>query len=171
MGLCPRCQGLAWTCFVGCLPADLLAWAAALQLGPPGIPLQSWCAAWHQPWCASPCGPSPSPWPSPVRRSGCAISQQQARSTCPQRQAAARSRSCGHLPRTPPPEAAAATPAQQRRQCAACGAAAGKGVKLRKCARCRQVRYCSPACQAADWARHRAECSSGAAEQAVGSRP
>ncbi|KAL4422998.1 hypothetical protein ABPG77_005478 [Micractinium sp. CCAP 211/92] len=65
----------------------------------------------------------------------------------------------------PPPAAAAARPTRQRRRCAACGVAGGKGVKLRTCARCRQIRYCGPACQAADWARHRSECSGGAEQE------
>ncbi len=61
--------------------------------------------------------------------------------------------------REPPPAAAAARPTRQRRRCAACGVAGGKGVKLRTCARCRQIRYCGSACQSADWARHRSECA------------
>jgi hypothetical protein len=58
--------------------------------------------------------------------------------------------------------AAAALPAgaaAARAVCAACGAAkASGGAKLRRCAGCRAVRYCSAACQKAHWREHRAAC-------------
>lgn len=41
------------------------------------------------------------------------------------------------------------------RICARCGAS---GVKLPKCARCKQVYYCDATCQRDDWERHRANC-------------
>jgi hypothetical protein len=40
---------------------------------------------------------------------------------------------------------------------------------LRRCGACRAVAYCGPAHQRADWARHRLECRSEAAERAAGS--
>jgi hypothetical protein len=55
--------------------------------------------------------------------------------------------------------------------CAACGeskAGGGGGAKLRKCAGCLVVRYCSDACQRAHWREHRAACK--AAQQALGRR-
>jgi hypothetical protein len=43
--------------------------------------------------------------------------------------------------------------------CACCGAAKASGsAKLRRCAGCLAVRYCSPACQKAHWREHRAAC-------------
>jgi hypothetical protein len=63
---------------------------------------------------------------------------------------------------TPPIGAAASSSV-----CAACGAAkASGGAKLRRCAGCRAVRYCSPACQKAHWRQHRAACE--AAQRAQG---
>jgi hypothetical protein len=53
--------------------------------------------------------------------------------------------------------------------CAACGAAkASGGAKLRKCAGCLAVRYCSLACQKAHWREHREACK--AAQQAQGAK-
>jgi hypothetical protein len=43
------------------------------------------------------------------------------------------------------------------RACAACGAQ-GEGVELQLCSGCHAVRYCSPACQHADWKAHKAVC-------------
>ncbi len=54
---------------------------------------------------------------------------------------------------------AAAPPEQPRKQCANCGATSGGGVKLRKCAGCRRVRYCSQECQAQHWAQHKLVCT------------
>ena len=43
--------------------------------------------------------------------------------------------------------------------CARCGATEGAGgSKLKVCARCRAVRYCSAACQKAHWSAHRRVC-------------
>ncbi|KAG7294098.1 hypothetical protein NEMBOFW57_004161 [Staphylotrichum longicolle] len=43
--------------------------------------------------------------------------------------------------------------------CRKCGKIGGTpGVKLRKCARCLEVAYCSPECQKTDWKKHRMEC-------------
>jgi hypothetical protein len=63
--------------------------------------------------------------------------------------------------------AAAGGAANSLGACAVCGAAnTSDGAKLRKCAGCRAVRYCSPACQKAHWREHRAACK--AAQQAQG---
>ncbi|KAL2128425.1 hypothetical protein VTI74DRAFT_9200 [Chaetomium olivicolor] len=47
-------------------------------------------------------------------------------------------------------------------QCRNCGRTeeerADPPVKLKKCARCLEVAYCSPQCQKADWRKHRMEC-------------
>jgi hypothetical protein len=47
-------------------------------------------------------------------------------------------------------------------QCLACGASAdeltARGGKLRRCAGCRQVFFCSDACQTAHWSAHKAAC-------------
>jgi hypothetical protein len=57
-------------------------------------------------------------------------------------------------------KAAAGTLARPVRRCAVCGAATRPGGKrLRKCARCRAVRYCSEACQKEDWTSHKQQCS------------
>jgi len=43
--------------------------------------------------------------------------------------------------------------------CRQCGKVGGTpGVKLRKCARCLEVAYCSAECQKTDWRKHRMEC-------------
>jgi hypothetical protein len=42
---------------------------------------------------------------------------------------------------------------------AAAAAAAAAAAKPKRCGRCRVARYCGPACQQADWPRHRAECT------------
>lgn len=49
---------------------------------------------------------------------------------------------------------------KQQRVCAFCGAVAGQDApKLKRCANCRLVLYCSPACQRKHWkAGHKAEC-------------
>ncbi|KAI0381466.1 hypothetical protein F5Y04DRAFT_82368 [Hypomontagnella monticulosa] len=44
-------------------------------------------------------------------------------------------------------------------KCRNCNATQGKnGAALMKCARCREVLYCSPECQRKDWKKHRMEC-------------
>ncbi|KAK3898956.1 hypothetical protein C8A05DRAFT_18536 [Staphylotrichum tortipilum] len=46
-----------------------------------------------------------------------------------------------------------------RRKCVNCGGFQDvDGVKLRRCAKCLMVEYCSAECQKADWKKHRAEC-------------
>ncbi|KAK3317665.1 MYND finger [Cercophora scortea] len=48
-----------------------------------------------------------------------------------------------------------------REQCLFCGrveADGPGGVALKKCLRCLEAKYCSPACQKKDWKRHRSEC-------------
>jgi hypothetical protein len=47
--------------------------------------------------------------------------------------------------------------AARGRRCAACGAGAA-ACKLKKCAGCQAVLYCSPDCQQADWREHRRTC-------------
>ncbi|KAK3385364.1 hypothetical protein B0H63DRAFT_181951 [Podospora didyma] len=43
--------------------------------------------------------------------------------------------------------------------CRACGKIEGDGGKpLKKCLRCKKVKYCSPGCQKKDWTKHRLEC-------------
>jgi hypothetical protein len=42
--------------------------------------------------------------------------------------------------------------------CAACGAAAADGVKLRVCSGCKSVHYCGPDCQKGDWKQHKGAC-------------
>jgi hypothetical protein len=58
--------------------------------------------------------------------------------------------------------AASAEAQQEARVCAVCGATkaevAQQGGKLRKCARCLSVRYCSESCQQQAWPAHRPEC-------------
>lgn len=45
-------------------------------------------------------------------------------------------------------------------RCSACGTAATTGgVKLRRCARCMDARYCDAACQRRHWAVHKTQCS------------
>lgn len=66
-----------------------------------------------------------------------------------------------------------APPADERadeRQCIVCGAARGAGIKLKRCGGCLadQVLFCSGACQAAFWPRHKAECK--AAQRAARGR-
>ena len=48
-----------------------------------------------------------------------------------------------------------------------CGLLSGNGVKLRLCAGCRGVRYCSDACQRAHWSAHKAACRASAAAAAA----
>jgi hypothetical protein len=45
------------------------------------------------------------------------------------------------------------------RRCSRCGATDAEAGPLRRCAGCREVAYCSPRCQAADWAEHKAACT------------
>jgi len=45
------------------------------------------------------------------------------------------------------------------RSCAQCGAAPAAGAKLRFCARCTTVPYCTVECQRADWAAHKLICA------------
>ncbi len=54
------------------------------------------------------------------------------------------------------PAAAAERP---RRQCANCGATSGGGVKLKNCAGCRSIWFCSNQCQTAAWPRHKLVCA------------
>ena len=42
--------------------------------------------------------------------------------------------------------------------CRACKVQGGGNVKLRKCAKCRQIRYCSVHCQKKDWYKHKRPC-------------
>ncbi|KAL4437307.1 hypothetical protein ABPG75_004446 [Micractinium tetrahymenae] len=60
---------------------------------------------------------------------------------------------------------------QARHSCSQCGMtasqAAAVGAKLRRCSRCRQVRYCSKACQRAAWLAHRKVCQQAAARLAT----
>ena len=58
-----------------------------------------------------------------------------------------------------PATPAANTAEQPPAGCDHCGAAAAAGSRLARCARCRAARYCSPACQAAAWPRHKAQCA------------
>jgi hypothetical protein len=46
------------------------------------------------------------------------------------------------------------------------GDSSSSSSALRRCARCARVAYCSPACQAADWRRHKRFCSSSSAAAA-----
>jgi len=74
-----------------------------------------------------------------------------------QAQAQAQARAAGGC------DAAAAAPgaaASELRKCDACGGAAGL-----VCARCKGRRYCSRACQSADWASHKATCSAPQQQQ------
>lgn len=49
--------------------------------------------------------------------------------------------------------------APPRKRCHNCGSVHEvDGVKLKKCARCSAVEYCSVACQREDWKKHRLEC-------------
>jgi len=45
-----------------------------------------------------------------------------------------------------------------RGRCAVCGNAPKEGSKLLRCARCRNVSYCTPECQRAHWPRHKPVC-------------
>jgi hypothetical protein len=48
---------------------------------------------------------------------------------------------------------------EAEKECATCGAKRDDpGVELQLCSGCCAVRYCSPACQKADWKAHRAAC-------------
>lgn len=48
---------------------------------------------------------------------------------------------------------------RKHHECAACGVTRGSGVKLRRCAGCASVRYCSEQCQVAHWqSGHKREC-------------
>jgi hypothetical protein len=78
-----------------------------------------------------------------------------------------------------PVRAAAARALAQRRACShvACAASAGLtraegrllGLKTQRCSGCVVARYCSPACQAADWVEggHKAACAALRAEAAA----
>ncbi len=55
------------------------------------------------------------------------------------------------------------------RRCARCGAKTGAaGAALKRCAACRGLAYCSPRCQAADWARHKPECAAAQQQHQAG---
>ena len=43
-------------------------------------------------------------------------------------------------------------------ECHQCGKRAGPQIKLSTCARCKQVKYCSVACQKKSWASHKGMC-------------
>lgn len=43
-------------------------------------------------------------------------------------------------------------------KCVVCGKSAKAGDKLKKCARCASVPYCSVGCQRDDWPRHKLSC-------------
>jgi hypothetical protein len=63
--------------------------------------------------------------------------------------------------RVGPPAAAALSTAaalQPETATAACGLCGESQGPLSACGRCRSVRYCSPACQKADWRRHKRDC-------------
>ena len=49
--------------------------------------------------------------------------------------------------------------------CSTCGAAASADTKLRKCAGCKAVRYCSTECQKAHWRAHRPACLAARGQQ------
>ncbi|KAF4981826.1 hypothetical protein FZEAL_2453 [Fusarium zealandicum] len=56
------------------------------------------------------------------------------------------------------PNMSAATSSVDR--CRSCGKPEGpKGVTLKKCSRCQEVKYCSAECQKKDWKNHRMECN------------
>jgi hypothetical protein len=57
--------------------------------------------------------------------------------------------------RVGPPAAAAAALQPETAACGLCGETQGP---VSACGRCRSVRYCSPACQRADWRRHKPDC-------------
>jgi hypothetical protein len=61
------------------------------------------------------------------------------------------------------PGAADAARGAAARACRACGAAAPAAAeqKLKRCAGCGRVAFCSAACQAADWRRHKRFCTGG----------
>ncbi len=61
------------------------------------------------------------------------------------------------------PYASCPLPSERDRFCAVCFRAAGDGAALRRCGKCKWVRYCSTACQHADWPLHRRECAALAA--------
>ena len=53
-----------------------------------------------------------------------------------------------------------------QRRCAYCGAAETDQRKLRRCAKCHAVAYCSPACQKDHWKKHRPQCKEAVAARA-----
>jgi len=59
---------------------------------------------------------------------------------------------------------------QARHVChrAACGKLEGDGTRFSLCSGCKAVRYCSRACQKADWKIHKARCQSSVSEQQKG---
>ena len=63
-------------------------------------------------------------------------------------------------PTEPTPAAAQPNASEPNRSCRACAA---RDVSLKKCSVCLAVRYCSAACQKADWRRHKGECQPAAA--------
>mmetsp|Transcript_1031 Transcript_1031/g.2294 ORF Transcript_1031/g.2294 Transcript_1031/m.2294 type:complete len:279 (-) Transcript_1031:223-1059(-) len=50
-------------------------------------------------------------------------------------------------------------------RCYKCRGAPSQGEKLRACGKCLTVKYCSSACQVADWAEHKRTCASSADER------
>jgi uncharacterized Fe-S cluster-containing MiaB family protein len=60
-----------------------------------------------------------------------------------------------------------AAASQTSTTCAACGYASGtSGAALKKCSRCKSVKYCSEACQRTHWRVHKPSCAAAAGPSA-----